>query len=68
MVAGVVGLASLVILHGQGYLSLHKYGLYSLPIVFLVPIGVALALGGYLSGGLVTNWSNPPSSLTALAC
>ena len=57
MVAGVVGLASLVILHGQGYLSLHKYGQFSLPIVFLVPIGVALALGGYLSGGLVTNWS-----------
>ena len=57
MATGLISLSALVILHSKGYLSLQKYGQFSLPLVFLVPIAGALALGGDLSSGLVTNWS-----------
>ena len=57
MAAGVVALSALVVLHSQGHLGLRNYGQFSLPLVFLIPIAVALALGGYLRSGLETNWS-----------
>ena len=57
MTAGVIALSALVLLHSQGYLSLQKYAQFSLPLVFLIPIAVALCLGGHLKSGIVTNWS-----------
>lgn len=57
MTTGFIALSSLLILHSQGKLSLRKYGQISLPLVFLIPIAVALCLGGHLRSGLVTNWS-----------
>jgi len=57
MAAGVIALSALVILHSQGKLGLRTYGQWSLPLVFLIPITVALCLGGHLRSGLVTNWS-----------
>jgi len=46
MAVGVVALSALVVLHSQGRLGLRNYGQCSLPLVFLIPIAVALALGG----------------------
>ena len=57
MAAGVVALSALVILHSQGTMGLRNYGQFSLPLVFLIPIAVALALGSPLRSGLETNWS-----------
>ena len=57
MAAGVIALSALVILHSQGKLGLRTYGQWSLPLVFLIPIAVALCLGDQLRSGLVTNWS-----------
>ena len=57
MTAGVIALSALVLLHSQGHLSLQKYAQFSLPLVFLIPIAVALCLGGHLKSGIVTNWS-----------
>ena len=57
MAAGVVALSALVVLHSQGTMGLRNYGQFSLPLVFLIPIAVALALGAPLRSGLETNWS-----------
>ena len=57
MAAGVVALSALVVLHSQGTMGLRNYGQFSLPLVFLIPIAVALALGSPLRSGLETNWS-----------
>ena len=57
MAAGLIALSALVILHSQGKLGLRTYGQWSLPLVFLIPIAVALCLGDQLRSGLVTNWS-----------
>ena len=57
MAAGAIALSALVALHSQGKLGLRTYGQWSLPLVFLIPITVALCLGGHLRSGLVTNWS-----------
>jgi signal transduction histidine kinase len=57
MTAGMVTLSTLVILNSQGRLNLPNYGQFSLPLVFLIPVAVALCLGDHLRSGLVTNWS-----------